>query len=193
MPGATATQGFGTGTLAALRVDPSPAPEPIFTPAPVTLQMTRSAPVAFTIASIGVESALMDLGLMDDGSLEVPPTAYPAGWFPGAPTPGQLGPAIIAGHVDYAGETGVFHDLHTMEPGAEVIVERADGTTAVFVVTRVEQYAKDAFPTEEVYGNLDHAGLRLITCGGEFNWDAGSHRDNIVVFAELDRVEPAAA
>lgn len=151
-----------------------------------TVVMDASDPVHLRLPSIGVESDLMELGLMDDGSLEVPPTAYPAGWFTGAPTPGELGPAIVAGHVDYAKEVGVFHDLHRMEAGDKVFVERADGSTAVFTVTTVKQYAKNAFPTGDVYGDIDHAGLRLITCGGEFDWEAMSHRDNIVVFAELD-------
>ena len=62
---------------------------------------------------------------------------------------------------------------------------RADGSQPVFRVTRVEQYPKDGFPTAEVYGDIDHAGLRLITCGGVFNRATGHYDDNIVVFAEL--------
>lgn len=146
--------------------------------------MAESTPVRILIPAIGVDSELMALGLQDDGTMEVPPTGFPAGWYTGAPTPGELGPAIIAGHVDWAGP-GVFHDLHSLAPEDEVTVTREDGTTAVFRVTRVEQYAKDAFPTDEVYGDIDHAGLRLITCGGVFNRAKGSHDDNIVVFAEL--------
>lgn len=147
-----------------------------------------SIPVTLTLPSLGVVSDLQELGLFADGSLEVPATAYPAGWYNGAPTPGELGPAIIAGHVDYAGEVGVFHDLNLMVPGDQVLVERADGSTAVFVVTGVDQYPKNAFPTAAVYGDIDHAGLRLITCGGGFDWAVRSHVDNIVVYAELASV-----
>src|SRR5690606_9563165 len=99
-------------------------------------------------------------------------------------TPGELGPAIIAGHVDWRGPA-VFHELHRLVPEDEVTISRADGSVAVFRVTRVAQYPKNAFPTEEVYGDIDHAGLRLITCGGVLNRETGSHDDNIVVFAEL--------
>jgi len=127
----------------------------------------------------------MDLGLEDDGSLEVPPEGFPAGWFTEAPTPGELGPAIIAGHVDWGGDPGVFYDLRQLVPGDEVTVSRQDGSTAVFRVTRVDRYPKDDFPTELVYGNIDHAGLRLITCGGSFDAQARSYVDNIVAFAEL--------
>lgn len=150
--------------------------------------MPAAVPVRVQIPAIGVDSDLMDLGLEPDGTLEVPPTGFPAGWYTGAPTPGELGPAIIAGHVDWRGP-GVFHDLHRLSPDDQVTVSRADGSAAVFRVTSVEQYPKDAFPTDEVYGDIDHAGLRLITCGGVLNRQTGSHDDNIVVFAEL--IEPS--
>jgi sortase (surface protein transpeptidase) len=116
----------------------------------------------------------------------VPPGAFPAGWYTGAPTPGELGPAILAGHVDHGGSAGVFYRLRDLEPGDTVEVARQDGSAAVFRVTRVEQHRKEAFPTAAVYGDLDHAGLRLITCGGQFDGRVHSYEDNIVVFAELD-------
>ncbi|CAN5243278.1 hypothetical protein BH20ACT5_BH20ACT5_02780 [soil metagenome] len=140
------------------------------------------------IPAIGVDSALIDLGLRSDGTMEVPPGGFPAGWFTGAPT-GELGPSIIAGHVDWAGSRGVFYDLRDLAGGDEITVARADGSVAVFRVTRAEQFPKDEFPTALVYGNLDHAGLRLITCGGSFDQSERSYLDNIVVFAELVRTD----
>lgn len=132
----------------------------------------------------------MDLGLLEDGSLEVPPEGFPAGWYTGAPTPGSLGPAIIAGHVDWAGAPGVFFALRDLTAGDTITVDREDGTTALFRVGSVQQFPKDAFPTDAVYADIDHAGLRLITCGGSFDADARSYRDNIVVFADLAGVDP---
>ncbi|MBW3663728.1 MAG: class F sortase [Actinobacteria bacterium] len=159
---------------------------PIAPLAPDPLTLTRSVPTRVRIPAIAVDSALVGLGLQDDGSMEVPPGAFPAGWYTGAPTPGELGPAIFAGHVDHGGSAGVFARLHDLQPGDAVEVTRQDGTTVVFRVTRVEQHSKDAFPTAAVYGDIDHAGLRLITCGGPFDRRVRSYEDNIVVFAELD-------
>jgi hypothetical protein len=39
-----------------------------------------------------------------------------------------------------------------------------------------------------VYGPLDHAGLRLVTCGGAFDRTERSYRDNIIVYAALTSV-----
>jgi sortase (surface protein transpeptidase) len=145
--------------------------------------MRRSAPVRVDIPAIGVRSRLMGLGLQDDGTMEVPPGAFPAGWYTGAPTPGELGPAVLAGHVRWHGDVGVFADLGALRRGDEVRVSRADGSTAVFRVTGSEQFDKGAFPTERVYGDIDHAGLRLITCSGS---DGRRYRANLVVLAQLE-------
>ena len=176
------------------RVAPSPSPVTSSTsqPAPSStsprvvkaVRLARSLPVRLQIAAIGVDSTLMKLGLRADGSLEVPPDGFPAGWYTGGPTPGELGPAIIAGHIDMKGP-GVFFRLREVRPGDRVTVTRADGSKPVFRVTRVAQFPKDRFPTELVFGNIDHAGLRVITCGGSFNNQTGHYEDDIVVFADL--------
>jgi sortase (surface protein transpeptidase) len=150
--------------------------------------MPASVPVGLAIPALGVTSAVIELGLEDDGSMEVPPGAYPAGWYDQSPTPGELGPAILAAHVDWGGKPGVFHAIRDLQPGDEVSVARQDGSIASFRVDRVDEYAKAAFPTEAVYGDLDHAGLRLITCGGDFDHDSGNYEDNVVVFATFTGV-----
>ena len=189
--GATGCSGQSGATVAppvsaTSRTRSSPPPAPTSTAARVVNAggLARSAPVRLRIASIGVDSALMNLGLRTDGSMEVPPGGFPAGWYTGGPTPGELGPAVIAGHVDMFGP-GVFYKLHDVLPGDRVTVTRADGSKPVFRVTRVAQFPKDQFPTKLVYGNIDHPGLRLITCGGTFNSQSGHYEDNLVVFADL--------
>jgi hypothetical protein len=176
------------------QVQPSSRPVPDSTTRPASTStsgpivdaaaLARSTPVRVLIPAIGVDSGLMDLGLGADGSLEVPPSGFPAGWYTGGPTPGEMGPAVITGHIDWKGP-GVFHNLHNMKPRDQVTVTRADGSKPTFRVTRVEQSPKDQFPTKLVYGNIEHPGLRLITCGGSFNSQTGHYEDNIVVFADL--------
>ncbi len=177
--------------------DPVPAPAPSVAapgsvaPSGAAAPMARSTPVRVQIPTIGVDSALMQLGLQADGSLQVPPVGFPAGWYTGAPTPGELGPAILAGHVDWGGHPGVFYHLRDLQPDAEVTVTRQDRRAAVFRVRQVEEYPKDKFPTDVVYGDIDHAGLRLITCGGSFDRQTRNYDDNIVVFADLVATRPA--
>jgi sortase (surface protein transpeptidase) len=148
-------------------------------------ELPESRPVRLRIPAIGVDTTTMDLGLHSDGTLEVPPDGTSAGWYTGSPTPGELGPSVLAAHVDWKGERGVFSDLGQVESGDEVTVYREDGRVARFSVVRVEQYSKDGFPTGDVYGDVGSPQLRLITCGGDFDDEARSYRDNVVVYAEL--------
>ncbi|BDZ45306.1 class F sortase [Naasia aerilata] len=141
-----------------------------------------------SIPSIGVDSALMELGLNRDGTIEVPPfdKDAPAGWYRGSPTPGELGPAVILGHVDtYQAGPVVFYRLGDVRPGDAVSVTREDGSVAAFQVDHVDSFPKATFPTLEVYGNTPDAELRLITCGGDWDPDAHDYAANIVVFAHL--------
>jgi sortase (surface protein transpeptidase) len=147
--------------------------------------LPASRPVRVSIPVLGVTSSVMDLGLNPDGSMELPPGAYPVGWYDKSPTPGQLGPAVLVGHVDWGDKNGVFFGLRVMRPGDRVVVDRADGSQATFRVGRVERHAKDDFPTGEVYGDVGWAGLRLITCGGKFDERTGNYEDNVIVFARL--------
>ena len=143
-------------------------------------------PVWVSIPAIGIKkTSLIHLGLTKSGALQVPDTTTVAGWFTGGPRPGAVGSAVIAGHVDSKTGPGIFFWLRALKPGDKIYVGRADGTMAVFTVTRVHQYAKDKFPTDAVYGAVPDPELRLITCGGIFDRSIGSYLSNIVVFARL--------
>ena len=152
------------------------------------LVLPESNPVAVSIPRIGVQSMLVDLGLKRNGTMEVPESPADAGWFSRGPTPGALGPAVIAGHVRWNGAPGVFRRLGIMRRGDQVTVTREDGKTAVFTVTRVAQFSKSRFPSRAVYGAIDHAGLRLITCGGSYDAARHEYLDNVIVFARLETV-----
>ena len=154
------------------------------------LVLPESHPVAVSIPKLGVRSPLDDLGRDGNGAMEVPENPARAGWFSGGPSPGALGPAVIAGHVTWNGPRAVFHRLSTMRPGDQVTVTRKDGKIAVFTVTRVARFSKSQFPSRAVYGPIDHAGLRLITCGGTYDKARSRYLDNVVVFAKLQAVHP---
>lgn len=148
--------------------------------------MSKSLPTRLSIPDITVDTALIQLGRNDDGSMQTPDSYELAGWYQYSPTPGEIGPAVITGHVDSYQGAAVFFRLKELQPGQKIAVTRADGTTATFSVSKIEQFEQDHFPTDAVYGNTDDAQLRLITCGGPFNHLSGEYTQNTVVFAVLD-------
>jgi len=141
-------------------------------------------PTRIEIPSIGVDAAVIPLGLNRDRTLEVPEDFAQAGWWTGGARPGQPGPAVIAGHVDSHTGPAVFYRLRELRPGATIIVDRRDGTRARFTVLGSERYPKDRFPTARVYGSTPGATLRLITCSGRFDRSTGHYLDNTVVYAD---------
>jgi sortase (surface protein transpeptidase) len=140
-------------------------------------------PVYLSIPVIDVHTRLIRLGLTAQGTLQVPGSTSVAGWYTGSPRPGQVGSAIIAGHIDSYLGPGVFFRLRLLRPGNLVYVKHADGTLAVFRVYAEHSYAKDRFPTRQVYGPAPDPELRLITCGGTFDPAIGSYLNNVVVYA----------
>jgi len=151
------------------------------------LGLGRSAPVTISIASIEVHASIDQVGLAPDGALEEQPLsrAENAAWYRLGPSPGQVGPAVIVGHVDTKHSQAVFFNLTRLRPGARVVITRADGHTVTFTVDSLDTYPKTAFPTKLVYGQTSYPALRLVTCGGPFDRVAGSYRDNIVVFLHM--------
>nr|WP_255411228.1 class F sortase [Blastococcus sp. TF02-9] len=145
----------------------------------------HATPVRVRAPAVGIDAVVTASGLDAAGALAVPADPSQAGWYARGPRPGEPGPAVLAGHVDWAGRPAVFQGLHRLAPGNEVVVDRADGSTVTFAVDRVVQVGKDDFPTGEVYGPTPGAELRLITCGGTFDRATGSYTDNVVVFARL--------
>jgi hypothetical protein len=141
-------------------------------------------PERIVIPAIGVDADVIDLGLQDDGTMEVPSDFAQTGWFDRGPKPGRVGPAVIAGHVDDRSGPAVFFRLRELEPGDLIEIHGEDGELVVFEVRASEQHAKDDFPTEKVYSGTPGPELRLITCGGAFDAEARSYRDNFIVYAE---------
>lgn len=143
-------------------------------------------PVRLSIPSIGLDTAFGDaLGLNPDQTVEVPDSFEEVGWYKYGPTPGELGPAVVLGHVDSKAGPAVFYSLGQLEAGDAIEITREDGSVAVFEVTKLERYEQEGFPTALVYGDIDHAGLRLITCSGTYERGIQRYSHNLVVYAEL--------
>jgi len=162
----------------------APPPLPETAPAPPA-PVETSPPVAVALPSIDVTSDLESLHLGPDGALQAPVDFQQVGWYADGPSPGDVGPAVLAGHVDSKSGPAVFYRLRDLRRGDQAIVTRADGQRVTFVVDRTQRFAKDAFPAAEVYAPTAVPELRLITCTGVFNSGSGHYLDNLVVWAHL--------
>lgn len=152
-----------------------------------------SEPVRIDIATIGVSSSMVEIGLDSAGVMETPEPVDLAGWFAPSPPPGIPGATVIAGHVTWDQEPMVFFRLGDLRRGDRVEVEREDGVTVAYEVTRIGTFPKESFPTKAVYDQPDRSELRLITCGGGYDDASGRYLANVIVWATIvDTVPPEA-
>jgi sortase (surface protein transpeptidase) len=170
---------------AAEYLPPEPAPGSVF-----ARPIGGSVPVRIDIPDVEIHAVLIKVGLQADGSVGVPPLdqAQRAAWYDGSPSPGEAGPSIIDGHVDSRetrGFRGAFYNLGRIQPGEHIEITRSDHVVATFTVDSVQQAPKAKFPTSRVYGSVPYAALRLITCGGDFDYARGSYKDNTIVYAHM--------
>jgi sortase (surface protein transpeptidase) len=147
--------------------------------------LPRSRPTRLIIPKLNVDTHFVDLGLNSKGEIEVPKGYEEVGWYKYGPTPGELGPAVVLGHVDSYMGPAVFFYLGQLDPGDIVEIDREDGTTAKFRVDKLERYKQEDFPTSLVYGDLSYSGLRLITCSGTYNRESRRYDSNLIVYASL--------
>jgi sortase (surface protein transpeptidase) len=142
-----------------------------------------SAPVQLSIPALGVDGLVVPAGVNAEHELDVPPDARTLVWYRHGPSPGEPGSAVIAGHLNWQGVTGLFADLATTPVGATVTVTYDDGSQRAFTVTTVELVPKPEVSVNGVFARDGERVLRLVTCGGEFDDSVNSYRSNVVVTA----------
>lgn len=149
--------------------------------------LTRSVPVTIYIPHINVRARILSLGLTSGGAVGVPPLTSPflTSWYNKGASPGSPGTAVIFGHVDAAAVgPAVFYNLGNLRPGDLVYITLRDGRTALFRVYSAALYQKAEFPDQAIYGYTSWPSLRLVTCGGQFDYATGHYLANTVVFAQ---------
>ncbi|MFY1672934.1 class F sortase [Plantactinospora sp. WMMB334] len=180
-PTPTTTPGTRSGAPGTASGPPPGAAAP-----PRAVGLPRSEPVRITIPKIKVNAKIIPLGVEEDGTVQVPSLkeARLAGWYRGGASPGEIGNAVVVGHVDSAAiGPAVFFRLGSLKRGDRIEVTRKDGKVARFTVDAVASFPKTAFPSELVYGDAETARLQVVTCGGTFDRKKGSYPNNIVVSA----------
>lgn len=162
-------------------------PAPSSAPAPQPAGQQAPLPASVSIPAIKVTSTLIPLGVNPDLTVQVPDLKTPqqAGYFTLGVRPGEIGSAVLLGHVDGDGRLGVFHDIHTLNLGDPIVIGRADGSMITFKVTRVRTVLKTAFPSQDVYGPKPDAEIVLVTCGGELDRAAHNFLSNVIVTGVL--------
>ncbi len=176
----------------------TPTPSPVETTAPpssapaietqsAALQPVRAPvpPTRVEVGSVGIDVAVVPVGIQADGYMELPPDVAIAGWYKFGSDPGSpAGTTVISAHVDsleYG--LGPFSQLKALGVGAAISVTSADGSRQDYSVESVQSVLKSQLPLAEIFDRAGAPRLVLITCGGQFDSEQLNYSDNIVVVA----------
>lgn len=151
-----------------------------------TISLSRLAPIRIQIQSIHLDTTFVPpLTLNTDKTVSVPDNYTQVGWYSGGAAPGEVGPAVILGHVDSVSGPAVFYSLGQVKVGDRVTITRSDESVATFEITALNRYPQSNFPTLDVYGKTDYPALRLVTCTGIYDHGNQRYSHNLVVYGKL--------
>lgn len=142
-------------------------------------------PNRIEIPALDIDASIENVGLLEHGQMDEPSTMEDVAWYEGGYMPGEQGSSVIAGHVDSRTGPAVFSELEDLTQGDEIIITDEKGEEKVFVVQGSESYDRNDAPLQTIFGYSYRSQLNLITCTGEFNSEAGTHDERLVVYTVL--------
>lgn len=181
-----AVAGASTSRIVSPTTTPTPSPSPTPTPIPV------ADPAHISIPTLGVEADIEHVGVNAQNVMEIPKDFSKVGWYQHSPKPGESGKkaAILNGHYDTSsGKPAVFFNLQELAIDDEVIVIATNGLRYVYAVHDIQSHPLENFPSNIVYGSVEGALLKLITCDGYWQTATQSYSDRLVVSTHLVRIE----
>jgi hypothetical protein len=150
-------------------------------------------PSRLQLPTLGIDSPVIPIGVTGSGELEIPEDVDDIGWYRYGPVPGEsAGSAVLSGHVDSASQgAGPFARLGELAEGDIVTVVDDTGAAHDFTVLSREEWSKSEVPLDRIFDRSGSPRLVLITCGGDFDADAGHYEDNIAITAVPAPASPA--
>jgi hypothetical protein len=154
-----------------------------------------SMPIWMNVPKARIAGRVIPVGTDAHGAMAAPegansdPVWFQTFWWKYGPMPGQIGNAVIGGHLDCKdGSPAIFWNLRKLMVGDSVFVRTALGATLHFVVREVRIFAN---PTggatdpvvQRIFGPAQTANLNLITCTGD--WTGKEYTKKLVVFTTL--------
>ncbi len=150
-------------------------------------QQIASIPVRILIPAIELSASIEQVAVVADGSMDVPSLPMNTAWYKFGPHPGEIGSAVIAGHVNWENSApAVFTNLHKLNPGDKITIQDDQGQIIPFVVRESRTYNATADASDIFVSQDGQSHLNLITCKGNWNQVTQSFTERLVVFADRE-------
>jgi hypothetical protein len=159
----------------------------------------ESSRALLEIPAIGVRAPLVPTGAKGapgTASLIIPDNIHTVAWWDGtvldgdrvvrenAPSPGQPGVAVIAGHIDSALDgPGALYDLKDLDKGDTIKIVDSRGRISTWTVIAAPETALKTNLPPALWVSTGPPKLAIVTCGGPFDAATGHYLDNVIVWA----------
>jgi LPXTG-site transpeptidase (sortase) family protein len=145
-------------------------------------------PRVIRIPKIGVEARVKRVSTKANNELGAPASIFDAGWYEGSSLPGEVGAALIDGHVSGPTQNGVFYNLKKLAKGDRVVIEKGDGKVLSYHVVDLKVYDADKVDMAAAVSPATPGknGLNLITCTGQVDKATNHFKQRLVVFTAQD-------
>lgn len=153
-------------------------------PAPVALDDTP--PVRIQIPALGINAAIIPMDMGADNMLPVPTTGQDVAWYSYGARLGEEGNAVLAGHIDWNRERGVFWTLRDAQPGQIITLVSSAGRVYEYQVDWAKTFAEDSpAGLETLRSRVGGTTITLVTCTGRYDLQTQSYLDRHIVRATL--------
>lgn len=143
-------------------------------------------PSRLQIPALSIDAHVQDVGVNGAGNMSAPSNFTDVAWYKNGTRPGQIGSAVMAGHVDNGlSLAGVFKHLSDISPGDDIYVVTEKGTRIHFVVLSVDAFDYKNAPVDQIFNQHDKAYLKLLTCTGDWVPGDRTYDHRLVVTAVL--------
>ena len=144
----------------------------------------RTGSSTIRIPAISVEASIVPVGVNERGEMASPDSVDEVGWWRFGAKLGEIGKAVLAGHLDSLTGAAIFYKLDRLEPGDTIFIQSDDGAEERrFIVRGTALYRLDAAPVDAIFGESSQRELILITCGGAYDARSLSYVHRRVIFA----------
>lgn len=151
-----------------------------------TVAISQAVPVRLRIPAIGVDAAIEAVEQDRSGRMETPSQVDDVAWYAPGSAPGEIGNAVLAGHLDrIGGAPAVFWKLGKLAAGDDIFVTDSAGVEHHFRVTAQAAYPYEDAPLDEIFGFGIRSRLNLITCRGKWDRAGQTYTQRLVVYSEL--------
>ena len=111
-----------------------------------------SLPVKIIIPSININTDIESVGMDKTGAMDEPKNTANVAWYNLGPRPGEIGSAVMAGHLDTkTGAPAVFWNISKLKIGDNITVVGKNGERIKYYVSDVKIYDLNTFPLEYVF------------------------------------------